>query len=235
MKGIYIAAIVILVYILLQFLWTGYFMQKSKTLMAQTSYPHQLELGRGKEISILFLGDSITAGTGTNSFDQTLVYKITKNLSDKNNVKIKNLAISGNKVADLLKDDVPPKSDYTIIFIGSNDLFHFTKMENFEDSTKKVLDKWADSADKVILIGPANVGGASAIPIFMKPFYFFMMPKYGKTLEKVSKNYPNVKYVYPGEYMEMLKRYGNTEAIDGFHPNENGNSFWADVILKNLD
>ena len=227
--------VAISIYIVAQLAWTGFFILKSKSLMIQTSYPKEINFGSGKELNIYFLGDSITAGVGTTSFESTLAYKISQNLSKDSKVHYINFARSGNKMKELIAQDVPKqKADYTIIFIGSNDLFHFTNIREFESSAKIVLDKWAPSAGKVIFMGPANVGGASAIPLFLKPYYQINMPVYGNVLRKLAKNYSNVKYVYPGDYIEMFKKYKHTEAVDGFHPNDNGNSFWAEVLLSNI-
>lgn len=229
----YIVLIVLAIYAVAQAIFTLYFFSKSKDLM-KVSYAGQSEYGdiSKPKMNVLLAGDSISAGVGSSSFENSLAGRLVNEVSKDNHVIFTNVAKSGNKMVDLLNASLPEqKQNLTIIFIASNDLFHFTSLKKFEQHTKSVLDRYSKISDKVILIGPADIGGATAIPLFLKPIYAMQWPKYAAIMKNVSSEYPNIQYINPIEYKDKLKEYGDTEAKDGFHPNDNGHRYWADIIF----
>ena len=185
------------------------------------------------DIKVFLAGDSVAAGVGASSFDTSIGGRLANSLAKNNWVTFTNVAVSGSRMADLTT--VPEeKQDIIVLFIASNDLFHFTNLREFENSTTEALERYSKKAKKVILIGPADIGGATAIPLILKPVYAIQWPKYAAIMMTVAAKHSNVTYIYPADYKEKLQSYGHIEAIDGFHPNDNGHKFWAQLILSKI-
>ena len=174
-------------------------------------------------------GDSLAAGVGATSPEKGLAGRIATELGKHNHVTLTNVAISGSRMKDI-KIKPKQKQDLTIIVASSNDLYHFTNKQKFETLTKEVLELHSKLAKKVVLVGPADIGGTSAIPLFMKPLYKIARPKYAAIMKKTAAKHKNAKFVNPAEF--SMKPYGPTEAADGFHPNNSGHKYWADLILS---
>ncbi len=228
------ALAVIGIYCIGQFLFTGYFMFRSKAMPSQ-SFAGKSELGdKSKTLLRVFLtGDSVAAGVGASGFETSLAGRLATGLSADHYVIFTNAAKSGNKMADMTT--VPDRQqDVIVLFVSSNDLFHFTGLKKFEADTSAALVRYSKLSKKVVIVGPADIGGATAIPLIVKPIYAMQWPKYAAVIRNAAAKYDNVKYIYPAEYKEKLKTYGHTEAVDGFHPNDNGHRFWADLILSEI-
>ena len=229
-----IAAGIIVAYCVAQLLFTGYFILRSKSISGR-SFAGNTELGRksAPELDVFLAGDSVAAGVGASSFETSLAGRLANGLAGDHSVIFTNAAKSGSKMEDLTS--VPEqKQDIVVIFIASNDLYHFTSLQKFKSDTESALEKYSKTAKRVVLVGPADIGGATSIPLVMKPIYWARWPKYASIMRTAAGNYANVTYIYPAEYAKKLRTYGHTEAVDGFHPNDNGHKFWADLILSQI-
>lgn len=226
----------VVAYTILQAAFTGYYTIKG-THLPKNIYPNA-EYGSSKNppLTVLLAGDSIAAGVGASGPETGMAGRIGTELGKKNHVTFTNTAVSGSRMADLLSAPIPSKrQNITILFISSNDLFHFTNPEKFESDTEAVLNRYEKISDRVILVGPGNIGGATAIPLVIKPIYNLKRQAYVNIMEKVaSPNHPKVTYINAKKHDYKLKEYGHTEALDGFHPNDNGHKFWADIILDSI-
>lgn len=234
MKYLVFFSLGVFTYLIVQLIFTGYFFLKAKNIMNK-SYIREIERGDAKKpkLRIFLAGDSIAEGIGSSGFEKSLGGRLVAKLSHNNHVLFVNSADSGNKMSDL-KELPKVKQDIIVLFVSSNDLFHFTNFEKFEKDTRSVLSNFTPMGKKVILIGPADVASATAIPFFLKPLYNIRSPEYARIMMTVSSKYKNVVYINPVNYKEMLEKYGKTEAEDRFHPNDNGHKFWADLIGMNI-
>ncbi len=234
MKPWLIPLAIIAAYAVAQMLFSGYFFLKSPQLAKQSFAGHSEHGNKpAPELKVFLAGDSVAAGIGATSFNTSLGGRLANSLAKDHHVIFTNAAVSGSRMSDLTA--VPEeRQDIIVLFIASNDLFHFTSLEKFEKSTEAALEQYSAQGKKVIIVGPADIGGATAIPLVLKPIYALRWPKYAAIMRTAAAKYPNVTYIYPAEYKEKLKTYGHTEAKDGFHPNDSGHKFWADVILSEL-
>ncbi|MBI2143270.1 hypothetical protein HYU20_02925 [Candidatus Woesearchaeota archaeon] len=235
MKPLAIVFAIIAAYSVAQLLFSGYhFFLKSPQLTKQ-SFAGQTEHGNKTkpELKLFLAGDSVAAGVGASSFSTSMGGRIASALARENHVSFTNAAKSGNRMADVAA--VPrEKQDIIVLFIASNDLYHFTNLRKFENDTEAAMERYSKLAGKVIIIGPADIAGATAIPLIMKPLYNLRWQKYAAIMKTAASKHKNVTYVYPAEHKAKLRTYGHTEAKDGFHPNDNGHRFWADLVLSKI-
>lgn len=233
---IYVILAIILIYVIAQAIYTGYFMYKSQSLVKKV-YVGQKVLGDSKntQFNLFVDGDSVGAGVGASSFETSVAGRVAQFYAQKNHVNFVNNSVNGSRMNTLASKSIPSeKQDLTLLVISSNDLFHFSNLSEFKNSTQKVLEKYSRNTDKLILIGPGRVFDTGAIPLFIKPFYKSQGAKYAKIIENEAKKYPNVIYVNPQNVSVPRSKYGATDATDGFHPNDEGHRFWFDLIKPNL-
>lgn len=236
MKAWLVIVAAIAAYAILQAAFTGYYSMKAKQLL-KNLYTMNSEYGNSQspELRVLLAGDSIAAGVGATSAETGMAGRIGAELGRKNHVTFTNSAKSGSRMADLLNAPLPAKrQNITILFISSNDLFHLTNLEKFETDTEAVLKRYEKISVKVVLVGPGDIGGATLIPLVAKPIYNHKRQTYVNIMEKTAASHPKVTYINPLKHQDKLKEYGHTEAPDGFHPNDNGHRYWADIILSKL-
>lgn len=183
-------------------------------------------------LNILFLGDSIGAGVGAEKLEETAYYKFSDYLSNYFSINISNKAVSGNKVEDLLDDEIlisNQKFNLTIMIISSNDLFRFTPKEEFESNVEKLFSSYLNISNKIIILGPGRVFEVSGIPFFMKPLYKARSSFYGDTITNISYKYSNIFHVNPLKNIPVGEFY-DIEAKDNFHPNNQGHTYWFELI-----
>ena len=179
-------------------------------------------------------GDSVAAGVGATSLQESVGYKIAMKLSKKYYVNYTNTADSGFKVKDVLDQIAPTKKDIIVLIVSSNDLLHFTNIKKYEKQVRQMLEKYQKLGKQVIVLGPLRIDTATAVPLFVRPLYYFKGFEYLKVLEREAAKFDNVKHT-SSYYFKSTEPYGNIESKDRFHPNDDGHSWYAGMIIKNLN
>ena len=236
MSLITIILLLILLHALIDMLYSGYYFKKSK-ILAKKPYNKSIVSGTRLKptLKILIVGDSISAGVGASSFDKSFPALIANHLGKNYHVLLKNLSVSGSRIASLLFRPAHEKQDLIVIIIASNDLLHFTKLEEFEKDASKVMEKYSKLCKKLIITGPGNISISPAIPYFLKPFYRARARKYAGILERTASKFKNVVYVDSISPKDNLPKYDNScNAEDKFHPNDKGHKFWFDMVKSEL-
>ncbi|MCP1126215.1 SGNH/GDSL hydrolase family protein [Bacillus sp. 3103sda1] len=202
-------------------------------------------------LQIVSLGDSLTRGVG----DKEGIGYIGRMKNElqtkyKQKVALTNLAVSGAKMPDLLKQMESSgagyaikKADVLVLTIGGNDLFpgweslgnldlttYRPDTVTFQNNAKQILSKLRqlNPNSPIFWIGLYNpfedveeLKGSSPIVI-----------DWNASLEKIALDYPNV-YVVPT--FDMFQNRGKDLLYsDHFHPNETGYTFIADRLLQNV-
>lgn len=238
MKKMLIVVLVILFILLLcQLIYSAYYFRIASKLSA-TTYSRKTTLGdSGKPNFKLFIaGDSVGAGVGASSFENSVAGRFGNHFAKDNRVEFENISVSGNKVADVVAGGEPAeKQNLIILIVSSNNLFRFTDLAQFKIDAAKLFAKFSPQTDKVLLIGPGRIFDSSAIPLFLRPIYKVRGEKYAKILREEAGKFENVIYVNPFEHQASAEHYGNTFATDKFHPNDSGHRFWFDLIREGLE
>lgn len=231
-KMIFFILGLILLYILLQTVYSLYYFQAGRNL-SKTTYARKTTLGnRENPVFKLFIaGDSVGAGVGATSFESSVAGRIGNHFATDHFVKFENVSVSGNKVHDVLNDEIPSeKQNLIVLIVSSNNLFRFTSLTDFQKEVPEMFAKFSPLTDKLILIGPGRIEDSAAIPLVIKPFYKIQGSKYAMILKNSAAKYPNIFYVNPLEHRPEKSKYGNTFASDNFHPNDSGHRYWFDMV-----
>ncbi len=198
---------------------------------------------------IVFFGDSITQGGGG---PKGYVTVIKNTLTEKHpdfGLEFINAGISGHKVTNLQarvdKDVIAKKPTIVFIYIGINDVWHFTHpntkgqgtpKDKFEEGLKDLVKRITDAGARVILCTPSVIGektgGANPQDA--------MLDEYSGISRKVAAETKSQLVDLNKAFQEHLKANNpdNKEkgilTGDGVHLNEKGNKLVADEMMKAL-
>lgn len=171
--------------------------------------------------SILFIGDSLTAGYGIakeKSYPSLLEKKL---IAQQIDVKILNGGVSGSTSASVesrLKWYLKAKPDFLFLAIGANDGLRGVATKSTRENIEKTINLALKNNIKVIIAG-------------MK-----LPPNYGKDyIKDFEIIYKDMKKKYDLEYIEFLldgvAGIGKYNQEDGIHPNEEGHQ----IIASNIE
>jgi lysophospholipase L1-like esterase len=197
--------------------------------------------------TILFLGDSITAG-GVGPKGYITIIKNTLNEKHPDlGLKFIGAGISGNKVPDLQKrvekDVVDKKPNVVFIYIGINDVWHGldnpakgTPPDKYEAGLKEVIGKITAGGAKVILCTPTVIGekgdGSNKADAKLDE-YADISRKVAKELKVPVCDLRKEFVAYEKEHNKDNKEKGVLTG-DTVHLNDAGNKVVAEAMLKML-
>lgn len=192
--------------------------------------------GSGSPLALVWLGDSTAAGVGASSTDFALPRLVATAVSARLNrpVDLKSLAVSGDRVGDVLRGqvgEVPAGTDLVVIDIGSNDVTHLTSRADFRARYKAVLDRLPNGV-AVVMLGVPDIGAPPRLP---QPLRFLTGVR-GGTLDAVVQQLARER---GHSYVDIAGRTGpefrrspgRLFAADGYHPSDAGYRLWAKATV----
>lgn len=180
-----------------------------------------LHIVNAKEITILFLGDSLTEGLGVqkNEAYPFLVKELIQTKLKKD-IKVINGGVSGSTTSDgleRLKWYIKRKPDFVFLALGANDGLRGLDLKQSQKNLEEIINFVQKSNSEVLLAGmliPPNYG-----------------PEYSKDFRSI---YQSIKEKYNLKTMPfLLKDVAGVEELnqrDGIHPNVKGHK----VIAQNV-
>ena len=193
-------------------------------------------------VKYVALGDSLSAGIGSDKVEETIVYQFASNLSkDYGKVDALNLALPGGTTQDVIKDQLPlsiiEKPDYVTLLVGINDIHDKFTDGQFIANYSYILNELLTKTEaKIVVINLPYLGSPKAIRF---PYNWMLDGRTkefnGKILEVVSKaGSDRVRLVdlYGKTYKTFNKDPKNYSA-DLFHPSGAGYLVWSKIINEN--
>ena len=204
-----------------------------------------------KPLRVVFLGDSITqAGVQPGGYISLLRETLsTANLV--NDFELIGAGISGNKVPDLQKrletDVLAKKPDVVFIYIGINDVWHWTHpcckdkqggttKENFAAGLKDIISRIKKQGAKVILCTPTVIGEKAGGANPQDP----MLDEYAAISRQVAREQKldvcDLRRAFTN-YLSVQNKEDKSQGIltyDEVHLNAAGNAFLALQIMPYL-
>lgn len=198
---------------------------------------------------IVFFGDSITQGGGGPKGYITVIKNALAEKHPDFGLECINAGISGHKVTNLQarvdKDVIAKKPTIVFIYIGINDVWHFTHpatkgqgtpKDKFEAGLKDLLKRITEAGARVILCTPSVIGekNGGANP------QDAMLDEYSEISRKVATETKTPLVDLHKAFQDYLKANNpdnKDKGIltgDGVHLNEKGNKLVADELMKAL-
>lgn len=236
MKMTIIIVGLILLLIAAQVLYSSYYFRKSADLVKNDHVgKHEFGDEKNPEFKLFFGGDSVGAGVGATSLETSVSGYVAKYLAKNKFVILDNRSVSGTKMRDLAKRELPEgKWDVAVLIVSSNDLFRFANLAEFKKSTEKVVSGYSKISDKVIIVGPGRVFDSPAVPVLIRPIYRLRAGAYIKVIAEEIKKYENVVHISPINPPAGLVQVANWESPDKFHPGDEGQKYWFEMIRTGL-
>ena len=184
------------------------------------------------------LGDSLTAGVGTESINDSFPYLIAENMAIKHGqVKLVDLGVPGARSRSVLFDQlstaVAVNPDYVTVLIGVNDIHGLVPVNAFKKNILEIVGQLKSQTHaEVVLINLPYMGS----PKLLYPpynFYFSLRTwQYNRVIAEICAQ-SQIKCV--DLYSANLKyaKEKNFYASDYFHPTANGYLLWSKLIYAN--
>jgi acyl-CoA thioesterase-1 len=174
--------------------------------------------------TILFLGDSLTAGYGVEK-EQAYPALIEKKLQKKYQVKILNGGVSGSTSASgvsRLRWFLKAKPDILVLILGANDGLRGIKLEESKKNLEKIILKAKEEKLEVVLA------------------QMLLPPNYGKEYtEQFKQMYVELKDKHKLSWIPfILKDVAGKQSMnieDGIHPNVKGHEKIAENLIPYLE
>lgn len=184
------------------------------------------------------LGDSLLDGVGASSEEASFGYLLHKSLDTKGEMSLRNLAVSGATVNDVLVSQIPdaiksnPKE--VVILIGINDVHDLTRIQEFEKDYREILSNLtSETSAKITLI---NIPFLGSDLILRPPWDLYMDLKtrqFNNVISKVASDY-NLKLIdLYGLTKNKFKKSSTLYSSDQFHPSDEGYALWVKLINGN--
>lgn len=176
--------------------------------------------------SILFFGDSLTAGFGVKT-EEAFPSLVVSELNRKGySVSLINAGVSGDTSEQALKrvdwNLKRQKVDYVVLGIGGNDGLRHLPTSQLFSNLEKIVRKFQQEKIQVLLLGmktPANAG-----------------KDYQKSFEQVFRNLSKAQNLPLVPFLlEDVALKTDLNQADGIHPNAKGHKILAGHVLKVLE
>jgi len=187
------------------------------------------------------LGDSLSAGAGTDNYQEILPYLLAEKMSGGNQkVILKNRSIpgleTGGLIADLLPEAMADNADIVTVMIGVNDIHNKVSATQFRRNYEKILSSLKqNSQTKIYVINIPFIGADSLLSPPYQALFDSRTRRFNEIIQDLSIKY-DVKYIdLYTPTVELFKRSGNHYSSDLFHPSAAGYKLWADIIYDHIN
>jgi len=194
----------------------------------------------GAPLTYVVLGDSTGAGQGA-GYDAGIAVGTARHLAAAHRVTLTNLALSGARMADLLRDQVATaaalRPDVVLVAAGANDVIGLTPTGSVERDVEHLVARLraANPAVAIVLTSAPDMG---AIPRLAQPLRSLAGWRTGQVnarIREVARRgdlvlAPIAERTGPG-----FRADPSLFAADRFHPDARGYATWIPVLNEALD
>jgi lysophospholipase L1-like esterase len=193
-----------------------------------------------KDIIYVALGDSLTAGVGVDTYEQSYPYQFAQKLAQKNmQVTLYPYAIPGAKTKDitrsLLDAAIKPSPDIMTILIGVNDIHGGISTTEFKNNYEYILKRLTQETHAKIYI--VNIPYIGSPKLILPPHSIYFDKKtqdYNEILTQLATQY-DVEYVDLYTPTHESAKQELYYASDLFHPSYLGYTLWAQILYDSFN
>jgi len=191
-------------------------------------------------LSYIALGDSLSAGVGSDDPTKTFTYIYASNLSHTyGQVTLTNLALPGGTTTDVINSQLPEtinkNPDYITLLIGTNDMHNKRTLKGFYENYYYILSELLSKTDAQITV--LNIPYLGSSKVVYPPFSILLnwrTKQYNKIIENVINDIGDknrIKFIdlYKNTY-SLSKSELNYYSADEFHPSGKAYVIWGNLI-----
>lgn len=187
------------------------------------------------------LGDSLTAGVGTDNYQESFPYLLAEKFAgDNQRVTLKNRSIPGETTTGLIDNFLPAaindQPDVVTLLIGVNDIHDKATVLDFRKNYEEILSRLQqETKAKIYIINLPFIGAES----LMLPPYQFLFDARTKEFNEIIKELAvkhSIQYIdLYSPTVALFKHSGNHYSPDLFHPSAIGYNLWAEIIYDSIN
>ncbi len=216
-----------------------YYQIRSKNLPKTTSRSYVIGEGK-KTLTMVSLGDSLTAGVGASSVNTSYPYLVAKNLSDGGlKMNLFDLAEPGAKTIDIIKSQlqeaISQDPDLVTILIGINDMHNFVNENQFRVNYQQIIGSLKSKTHaRIVLINIPYLGSPKTLFFPYNLWIDYRTRRYNEIIKSLSNK-------ASAEYVDLYSQTSNDFKSDNFlyskdyfHPSDKGYILMGQIINANL-
>lgn len=244
MKKVIIALFLFVILIFI-YMWFGYANIYNRIgagglKMVDTQYVYELNSLNSREIKYSALGDSLTAGVGTDSYSESYPYILASEFSKDNKVVFKDFSLLGARTEDLinknlLKNAASEKLDIVTLLIGVNDVRENINDDIFRNNYEYIVTELIGTKADIYLINIPFIGSNT---FYLPPYSTYFKNKtirFNNIIKEVAIKY-NLTYIDIANPTEQIfKKDSLYYSVDSFHPSKEGYKILAKIIYDNIN
>lgn len=187
------------------------------------------------------LGDSLTAGVGTDTYEEVWPYLLAQKLTgDSRQVLLNNHSIPGAMASDvidkLLPEAIKENPGLVTLLIGANDIHNEVSAKEFRQNYEEILSRLKQETKAAIYV--INIPFIGSEELMFPPYQrvFEMRTKeFNSIIKDLAEKY-SVQYIdLYGPTVDLFKKSGDHYSKDLFHPSASGYKLWADIIYDHIN
>ena len=197
--------------------------------------------GSSKKLTYVALGDSLTAGVGTQSYEQSYPYLVAKQLAAVGNqITLSDHSVPGATTAEIKNDLLPAaiqdQPDIVTVLAGVNDIHGNISLTEFKNNYEDILKRLTqETKAKIYLINIPYIGSADLMLPPYNYYFNFQTKRFNKEIKALAVTY---KVTYIDLYSPTLSQFqkpGTHYSADSFHPSAQGYAAWAQIIYDHFN
>lgn len=187
------------------------------------------------------LGDSLSAGVGTDRYEDSWPYLVAQKLLVKNTkVTLKSEAVPGYQTSDVIKKLLDPtiqeQPNFITVLVGVNDIHNQVSARNFQVNYDQILSRLSkETKAKIYLVNLPYIGSDALIQAPYDTYFNFQTKKFNQIIKELAAKY-RVNYIdlYTPSF-DLFRKSGDHYSADLFHPSAKGYKIWADIIYDSIN
>ncbi len=194
----------------------------------------------GPPLVYLVMGDSTAAGVG-GSYESGIAVSTARDLGKRFRVRMTNVAVSGARVRDVLRDQLAAaeglKPDFVLLSVGANDVTHLTRIGSMRADLRTIVQrlKAANPAVKIVLTGSPDMGSPPRIPRLLRGIASCRTRSVNRMFEAEVAQQRLTFAPIAAETGPLFRSDRSLFAEDRFHPNDRGYATWLPVLNKAIE
>lgn len=222
--------------------WWGVLLHRSRLLFDQSRlFPTSYVVGDPARPSkrYLVMGDSTAVGTGASRLETTFPYQCAEQIASGGFcVHVVNIARTGARVADVLRDQAPQiakqKPDFITISAGANDATHFTSADEYASAWRPLLAALTASRARVLIANTPDMTVVPALPPGIAQLVGRRAAEQNRCLGTLTRGaaVTTVDLFHDGKLDPRVDPH--YYAADLFHPADHGYAVWSGLFRRAL-
>ncbi len=209
----------------------GWKVRRDTPVLPEPPGPRSGELGAGRRLSVLILGDSAAAGVGADHQDDALSGQIVQRLQCDYTVSWRLAAQTGATTLSTIDDleaIAPQRYDVIVTSLGVNDVTSGVALSHWLERQRLLRERCFQRFDAGMIVnaGLPPVHGFPALPQPLRWYLGRRASQFDVACEQALEQEPAVRYLSLRFSEEM-----SLMASDGFHPGPEVYSRWAERVV----